>query len=488
MPWNGWKQLLILDESDVNGNPQRPEDVETEVVQTTDRNFNWRTCLKLMGPGFFVAIGYMDPGNWATGIEGGANFEYMLLCVILSSSILAWFLQILCIKLGVVTGNDLAQQCRLSFGRRTNLVLYVLAESAIIATDLAEVIGSAIALKLLFGIPMLWGVVLTGLDILIILKWYNSRYQKNYEYFIGVLAVVVLVCFCAQLSYTRPRFVDIMVGFLPNWRILGDRSVLYMAVGILGATVMPHNIYLHSSLCKARVVRYTNVAGDYISMDDTFMDVNNMSVNDDASSSEHIMFTDGDSDRSTVLTIKYLIVDVSFALLLAFFVNAMILIVSASAFYGRGGELGAATIESAYHALADTISPVAATFFAVALLASGQSSTITGTIAGQIVMSGFLDMRLKPWFRRLVTRAFAIIPAIFTILVRGEKGMQDLLILSQVILSVQLPFAIVPLAYFTSSGDIMKNSVNSYRVKILAYSAAGFVSVLNVYLVLSQFR
>ena len=349
---------------------------------------------------------------------------------------------------------------------------------------MAELIGSAIALNLLFGIPLVWAVLITGADVLLILKWYEPKHLRYYELLVGILGLVVIICFSLQLIFTRPSFTSVLMGYFPSSELFRNKDVLLVVIGIIGATVMPHNLYLHSSICKQKLVKYYkgDVAlafkTDEIAMTSRGMD----------SSPLEAELIEEDKEMSTSLTIWYLGLDLSIALLMAFFVNSMIVIVSASAFYGN--EFGEEEeIQTAYHFLSDNIHKVAATLFAVALLASGQSSTITGTIAGQVVMSGFLDLKMKPWLRKLLTRSLALIPSVLTVLIQGEKGLGRLLILSQVVLSIQLPFAILPLVYFTSSTKIMTESqlsdffVNTRFVSYLALAIGLIISFLNVTLV-----
>ncbi|MBC7557021.1 MAG: Nramp family divalent metal transporter, partial [Chryseobacterium sp.] len=372
----------------------------------------WKKLLAFTGPGLMVAVGYMDPGNWATDIAGGAKFGYTLLSVILISNIFAIILQHLAVKLGVVAERDLAQACRDHFKPTTNFILWVLCEIAIAACDLAEVIGSAIALNLLFGIPLTWGIAITGIDVFIILLL-QSRGFRWIEAFVAGLIFVIFACFGYEIIASKPDLFPLLKGLIPTKQIVYNPSMLYIAIGILGATVMPHNLYLHSSIVQTRNYKRN---------------------------------TEGKK-----MAIKFATIDSTFSLFLAFFVNAAILIVAAATFHNTGYQDVADIFDA--HKLLDPLlgTSVASVFFAIALLASGQNSTLTGTLAGQIVMEGFLNIKLKPWLRRLITRLIAIVPALIIAILYGEKGTTDLLVLSQVILSMQLSFAVIPLVMFTNS-------------------------------------
>jgi manganese transport protein len=407
----------------------------------------WRKFLAFAGPGLMVAVGYMDPGNWATDIAGGARFGYTLLSVILISNLFAMILQHLAVKLGIATGRDLAQACRDQFSRPVGLTLWVLAEIAIAATDVAEVLGSALALNLLFGLPLTLGVLVTILDVFVIL-WFQNRGFRVLESIVGGLIAVILVCFVYQMIVSRPSLPAIAQNLLPKPEIVTNPSMLYVAIGILGATVMPHNLYLHSSIVQTRSYSRTS-----------------------AGKKEAIKFATLDSTLS---------------LFLAFFINSAILIVAAAAFHTSGNH-DVADITDA-HRLLDPILGVklASVSFAVALLAAGQNSTLTGTLAGQIVMEGFLNLRLKPWVRRLLTRSIAVIPAFFATLWYGEKGTSELLVFSQVVLSVQLSFAVIPLVWFTSRSDIMGRFVNAAWLRLASWAIAAVILVLNVYLIYSS--
>jgi manganese transport protein len=396
-----------------------------------------------------VAVGYMDPGNWATDLAGGARFGYTLLSVILLSNLMAILLQALALKLGIVTGRDLAQACRDHYSRPVSFVLWVLCEIAIAACDLAEVIGSAIALNLLFGIPLIWGVCLTALDVLLILLLQNRGF-RYLEAFVIALVATIGVCFAVELVMARPAIAEVVQGLVPRTEVLTNPTMLYIAIGILGATVMPHNLYLHSSIVQTRKV-----------------------LPDDASKQE---------------AIKFATLDSTVALLFAFFINAAILVLASATFHSSGHP-EVADIGDAYRLLTPLLgTTLASTLFAVALLASGQNSTITGTLAGQIVMEGFLNIRLPAWLRRLITRLIAIIPAVIVTALYGEKGAGSLLILSQVILSLQLSFAVVPLVYFTSQRSKMGRFVNHPLLAVTAWVVAIGILGLNAWLLVGTFH
>jgi manganese transport protein len=409
-----------------------------------------RKLIAFAGPGFLVAVGYMDPGNWATDLAAGSRYNYRLLFVIMLSNLLAILLQSLCIKLGVVTGRDLAQACRDHFSRPFSIVLWILAEIGIAACDLAEVVGSAIALQLLFGIPLIWGVCITALDVLLILFLENKGF-RYIEAIVVTLVVTIGICFGLEILFSRPEFHGILSNmFVPSLEIVRNREMLYIAIGILGATVMPHNLYLHSAVVQTR-----------------------------------------DFDRTPEgkrEAIKYCNIDSAVALTFALFVNAAILIVSAATFY-RSGNHQVAEIGDAYKLLSPLLGVVgASTIFALALLASGQNSTLTGTLAGQIIMEGFINIRVKPWMRRLITRLIAIIPTVIITALRGESGTAQLLILSQVILSLQLSFAVFPLVMFTSDKLKMGEFVNPRWLKTLAWTAAVVIASLNAWLLVQTFK
>ena len=409
----------------------------------------FRKALAFAGPGYMVAVGYMDPGNWATDIAGGSRFAYTLLSVILISNLMAILLQSLAVKLGVVTGRDLAQACRDHFSKPVSYALWVLCEVAIAACDLAEVIGSAIALNLLFGIPLIWGVCLTAADVLLILLLQHRGF-RYLEAFVIALVATVGICFGIELLLAGPDLAAVGRGLIPRGEIVTNPAMLYIAIGILGATVMPHNLYLHSSIVQTR----------------------------------HVL-PDPESKREAI---KFATLDSTLALLFAFFINAAILILAAATFHPSGYR-EVADIGDAHRLLAPLLGTgLASVLFAVALLASGQNSTITGTLAGQIVMEGFLNIRLPAWLRRLITRLIAIIPAVIVTAMYGEQGTGALLILSQVILSLQLSFAVVPLVLFTSQKAKMGRFVNSRRLATLAWTVAIVIMGFNGWLLFGVFR
>jgi len=408
-----------------------------------------RKILAFAGPGYLVAVGYMDPGNWATDIQGGSKFGYTLLSVIVASSLMAMFLQALSAKLGIATGRDLAQACRDHYSKRTSMVLWVLCEIAIAACDLAEVLGSAVALKLLFGLPLLAGVLITALDVLIVLAL-QGRGFRLIEAFVVTLIVSIAACFAYEIFFAQPLWREAAQGLIPRAEIFRNREMLYIAIGILGATVMPHNLYLHSSIVQTRAF--------------------GVSV----------------GDRREAL--RYAVFDSTLALSFALFVNAAILVLGAAAFHTRGLH-NVAEIADAYKLLSPVLGvSLASTVFACALLASGQNSTLTGTLAGQIVMEGFLNIRLKPWVRRLITRALAITPAVLVIGIAGEGKVTALIVLSQVVLSFQLPFAIIPLIQFTGDRTKMGTLVNSPVTKTIAWAVAAVILFFNGELVWFIFR
>jgi manganese transport protein len=423
-------------------------EVHRSLVVPSSASF-FRKLFAFAGPGFLVAVGYMDPGNWATDLAGGSKYNFALLSVIMVSNLIAILLQALSLKLGIVTGRDLAQACRDHYSRPVSLLLWLICELAIAACDLAEIIGSAIALNLLFGIPLLAGVCITGLDVLIVLFLQN----KGFRYIEALVIALILViggCFAWELVISRPDLLGIAKGFAPSSKIITDPSMLYIAIGILGATVMPHNLYLHSSIVQTRCYEL-NAAGK----------------------------------REAI---KFATIDSTLALMFALFINAAILIVSAATFYTRGRN-DVAEIQDAYKLLSPLLGVTgASTLFALALLASGQNSTLTGTLAGQIVMEGFLNIRIRPWLRRLLTRGIAIVPAIIVTVISGEKGTTNLLILSQVVLSLQLSFAVFPLVMFTSDKLKMGEFVNGLTMKCLAWFIAVVIASLNAWLLIQTFR
>jgi manganese transport protein len=408
----------------------------------------WKKMWVFAGPGFLVAVGYMDPGNWATDLAGGAQFGYTLLSVILLSNLMAILLQHLCIKLGIATGRDLAQACRDHYSRPAVWALWILCELAIAACDLAEVVGSAIGLQLLFGIPLVWGCVITALDVLAVL-YLQTKGFRYVEALVVTLILTIGSCFAFELFFAKPSLPAVLLGFMPSAQILGNQGMLYVSIGILGATVMPHNLYLHSSIVQTR---------------------------------KYDLTPEGRREA-----IKYATIDSTGALMFALFINAAILVLAAAAFHWSGHR-DVAEIQEAYKLLSPTLGVgVASTVFAVALLASGQNSTLTGTLAGQIVMEGFLNIRLRPWLRRLITRAIAIVPAVCVIGFYGENKTTDLLVASQVTLSMQLGFAVWPLMRFTGERAKMGEFVNPLWIKLLGWTCAFVIIVLNGKLLLDTF-
>lgn len=431
-PEKGWRR-----------NGSDPSLAESYRSLNIPRTGSWfRKLLAFVGPGYLVAVGYMDPGNWATGIAGGSMFGYTLLSVVVLSNLMAMVLQALAGKLGIVTGRDLAQACRDHYSRPVSFVLWVLCELAIAACDLAELIGTAIALNLLFGIPLLWGVILTAFDVLIVLLLQNKGF-RYLEALVITLIGTIGICFLVELVWSQPAVSEVLGGFVPSAEIVNNPEMLYIAVGILGATVMPHNLYLHSSIVQTR------------NFDST-----------PAGKKE---------------AIRFVTVDSSVALFFALFINAAIVVVSGAVFHTSGQEVE--EISEAYHLLSPLLGGAAASVvFGIALLASGQNSTLTGTLAGQIVMEGFLNIRMPGWLRRLVTRLIAVVPAVIVTAVSGERGATDLLILSQVILSLQLSFAVIPLVKFTGDKKKMGQFANRPWLKGLSWTIAVVIAILNLYL------
>jgi manganese transport protein len=410
----------------------------------------WRRLLGFIGPGFLISVGYMDPGNWATDIAGGSRFGYTLLFVIMASNLMAILLQSLSLKLGIATERDLAQMCHQSYGPRVSYALWIGAEIAIAACDMAEVIGSAIALELLFHIPLFYGVLITSLDVLLILLMQRWGFRYIEALVIALIGTIVLL-FVVQVLLSHPNhWLALKSLFIPSASIVANPEMLYIAIGILGATVMPHNLYLHSSIVQSRKYERTP-----------------------AGKREAIGMANIDS---------------ALALTVALFVNAAILIVAAAVFH-RSGHFEVAAIQDAYKLLSPLLGVTAAsTLFAIALLASGQNSSITGTLAGQVVMEGFIHFKLAPWLRRLITRSLAIIPTIIVVAFTGEQGTEKLLILSQVILSLQLSFAVVPLVLFTGNRKIMGEFVNAPWLKALAWFTAIVIAGLNGWLLVLMAR
>jgi manganese transport protein len=428
------------------GNVSLPE-VHRSVVVPVTASF-WRKLFAFSGPGFLVAVGYMDPGNWATDLSGGARFGYELLMVVMISNFMAILLQHLCIKLGIATGRDLAQACRDHYSLPTVWALWILCEIAIAACDLAEVVGSAIGLQLLFGIPLVWGCVITALDVLAILYLQNKGF-RYVEALVIMLILTIGTCFAIELVLSRPSIVGVALGFIPGPRIILNQEMLYVSIGILGATVMPHNLYLHSSIVQTRKFEQT--------------------------------------PRGKREAIKFATIDSTVALMFALFINGAILVLAASAFHWSGHQ-NVAEIQDAYKLLSPLLGvSFASVLFAVALLASGQNSTLTGTLAGQIVMEGFLNFRITPWVRRLLTRLIAIIPAVLVIGIFGEGKTTQLLVASQVVLSMQLGFAVWPLMRFTGEKAKMGEFANGLVVKIFGWMTAIIIISLNVKLLFDTF-
>ena len=403
----------------------------------------WRRLLAFVGPGFLIAVGYMDPGNWATDLQGGAQFGYALLSMILISNFMAILLQHLSVKLGVATGRDLAQACRDAYAPPVVCFLWILCEIAIAACDLAEVIGSAIALQILFHIPLVWGCIITVADVLAILYLQNRGF-RIIEALVITLIVTISLCFAIEIGWSgfgRPGFMGMITGFMPHLGMLTNTQMLYVGIGILGATVMPHNLYLHSAIVQTRAFEKTPAGRRE--------------------------------------AIRFATIDSSAALMLALLVNAAILILAAAVFHWSGHQ-NVASIQDAYQLLTPLLGAGAAgVVFALALLASGQNSTLTGTLAGQVVLEGFMHLRLPPWLRRLVSRLLAVVPAVIVVAIMGDKGADELLVLSQVILSMQLGFAIWPLMRFTSDRDKMGEFANATWLKILGWLTVWVVIVLN---------
>jgi manganese transport protein len=409
---------------------------------TVPQGGHWlRRLAAFAGPGYMVSVGYMDPGNWATDIAGGSRFGYTLLAVILLSNLMAILLQALSVRLGIATGRDLAQACRAHYSRPVTIVLWLACEAAIIACDLSEVIGTAIALQLLFGIPLMGGALITAFDAFLLLLLMNKGF-RFLEAFVIALLLVIAVCFAVQIVAAAPPVMAVLRGFVPSPEIVTNREMLYVAIGIIGATVMPHNLYLHSSVVQTRA------------------------------------YARNDEGRRDA--IRWATTDSTIALVLALFINAAILIVAASVFHDAG-HTDVVEIGEAYRLLSPLLGlGVASTLFALALLASGLNSTVTATLAGQIVMEGFLRLRLPYWARRLVTRGIAIVPVVVVTALYGEKGTAQLLVLSQVILSMQLPFAIIPLVRFTSDKLKMGACVTPGWMALLAWLVAGVIVILNL--------
>src|SRR5437763_2702415 len=422
-------------------------EVHRSIVVPTTASF-WRKLLAFSGPGFLVAVGYMDPGNWATDLAGGAKFGYALLFIVVLSNFMAILLQHLCIKLGIATGRDLAQACRDHYSTPTVWFLWVMCEIAIAACDLAEVVGSAIALQLLFRIPLLWGCIITSLDVLAVLFLQHKGFRYIEALVIALIAIIG-GCFAAELIFSKPSLVGILAGCVPGPRIVLNPEMLYVSIGILGATVMPHNLYLHSSIVQTRKFEQTPLG-----------------------------------KREAI---KFATIDSTVALMFALFINGAILVLAASAFHWSGHQ-NVAEIQDAYKLLSTLLGvSFDSVLFDIAILASGQNSTLTGTLAGQIVMEGFLNFRITPWVRRLLTRLIAIIPAVLVIGIFGEGKTTQLLVASQVVLSMQLGFAVWPLVRFTGEKAKMGEFANGLVVKIFGWMTAIIIILLNVKLLFDTF-
>ena len=433
-PSQGWRFARTLD-TDQRSLP------EVNGTIAVPRDGRWlRRFGAFFGPGYMVSVGYMDPGNWATDLAGGAKFGYTLLSVIMLSNLMAILLQALALRLGIVTGRDLAQACRDTFPPIINIPLWIACELAIIACDLAEVIGTAIALQLLFGIPLVYGALISALDAMLVLYLMNKGF-RFLEAFVISMLLIIFICFAIQIVAAAPPVAAVLAGFIPSTEVVTNPAMLYIAIGIIGATVMPHNLYLHSSIVQTRAIEPT------------------------------------EGGRRNA--IKWATADSTIALMLALFVNAAILIVAAAAFHTSGHE-DVAEIQDAFKLLSPLLGlSIASTLFAVALLASGVNSTVTATLAGQIVMEGFLRLRIPPWSRRLLTRGLAIIPVVFVTIAYGESGTAQLLVLSQVVLSMQLPFAVVPLVMFVSDRKKMGVFAIPRSVAILSWMVASLILALN---------
>lgn len=423
-----------------------------EVYKTVPFKANGSFFVKLLaftGPGYLIAVGYMDPGNWATDLAGGSKFGYALLSIVLLSSFIAMILQYLSAKLGIATGRDLARACRDSFPKPVSIALWLTAEVSIIACDIAEVIGSAIALKLIFHLPLPVGTVLTGADVLLILM-FQSKGFRFIEALVMTLIFTIILCFGFELYLAKLNYSLVLAGLIPSWNILKDKEMLYIALGILGATVMPHNLYLHSSIVHTR---------DY-----------------------------AETLPAKKEAVKFAAIDSSMALFMAFFVNAFILVISAGVFAQKGYR-NIIEIQNAYYLLTPLLGTgLAGTAFAIALLASGQNSSITGTMAGQVIMEGFLNLKIKPWLRRLITRSLAIVPSVIIVILFQEHGLSRLLLFSQVILSIQLSFAVFPLVSITSDKNKMGDFTNTTPLTILSYFIAFFIAGLNAWLIYISLR
>lgn len=450
------KQLLNFRASDGEpallgrfGTGERPSMGELNASVAVPRNGSWlRRLLAFAGPGYMVAVGYMDPGNWATDLAGGSQFGYTLLSVILLSNLMAIVLQALAARLGIATGLDLAQACRAHYSPPVRVLLWLACEAAIVACDLAEVIGTAIALKLLFGVPLVWGAVLSALDVFLILLLMKRGF-RSLEAFVIALLTIIFACFGAQMVMAQPVLADVLAGFIPQAEVVSNPAALYIAIGIIGATVMPHNLYLHSSIVQTRAYER--------------------------------------SEAGRRMGLRWAVTDSTVALMLALFVNAAILITAAAVFH-TAGRTDVVEIEQAYELLSPMLGiGVASVLFAVALLASGVNSTVTATLAGQIIMEGFLHLRIPDWARRLLTRGLAVIPVVVVTALYGESGTARLLVFSQVILSMQLPFAVIPLVRFVSDRKLMGVFATGRALTAVAWAVAALILLLNGKLLLDAF-
>ena len=406
---------------------------------------NWRKLMRMAGPGLLVSVGYMDPGNWATDIEAGSRFGYDLLFVVICCSLAAMVLQTFSLRLGVASGKDLAQISSERYPKPIARIQWVLAELSIIACDLAEVLGCALAFHLLLGVSLITGVILTAFDTLIVLGLKGKNFRDLEAIVLGLI-LTIGACFLVELILVAPDWHQVVAGAIPSWEVLRDRDALYLAIGVMGATVMPHNLYLHSSIVQTRVV--------------------------------------SESDRSKQNAIRFARLDTIVSLTLAMLINAAIMILAAAAFHDTGRQ-GVADIEDAHELLAPIVgTSIAGVLFAIALLAAGQSSTFTGTIAGQIIMEGFLKLKIPCYQRRLITRGLALVPALIGVATLGEHAVGRLLVLSQVVLSLQLPFALYPLLRFTSDRDVMGTLANGMTMQIVGWSLFGLITAANVWLLL----
>ena len=408
----------------------------------------WRKILRFAGPGLLVSIGYMDPGNWATDIQAGSQFGYSLLFVVILSSLAAIVLQCLSMRLGIATKKDLAVHCREQYSPRTGKTLWFFAEISIIACDVAEVLGSALAFKLLFGVSLVNGVLLTAFDTVIVLGLKGRGFRQVEAIILGLI-ITISLCLFVELLFIQPDWSAVAAGAIPSLKALSGQEPLYIAIGILGATIMPHNLYLHSSIVQTRVV--------------------------------------ADNDQSRLQAIRFSRLDTIFSLMVALVINVAILVLAAAAFHGKGNNV-AIEIDQAFHLL-DPIAgtAVAGILFGVALLASGQSSTFTGTIAGQVIMDGFLKIKIPCWQRRLITRSLALIPALIGVMILGEHSVGRLLVMSQVVLSLQLPFAMYPLIKLTGRRDLMGIFANSTTTAVLSWLLFVIISAANIWLVFQAF-